>query len=184
MWQEKTLLQFLTPISRPWIGRPSEKLHENWAFLSFLFWKNFFPCIQNDKIRHFLDDKDTKGCSFRAYLWRAQCFALLAPARARAAHLPIRPTHPTQTSSSKSSSNALLLALITWALLALLCISNPITKCRKILSPVYHLKPWMIDNQFLVLNPRPTERISVISWTIFNPVALSCSANQRFSTSI
>ena len=26
---------------------------------------------------------------------------------------------------------------------------------------------WMVDNELLVQNPRPTERISVISWTIF-----------------
>ena len=33
-------------------------------------------------------------------------------------------------------------------------------------------------NEFLIRNPRPTERISAISWNIFNPVALSCSAVQ------
>ena len=33
----------------------------------------------------------------------------------------------------------------------------------------------MVDNELLVPIPRPTERISAISWNIFNPAVLSAA---------
>ena len=72
MWQENTLLPSLMLISRPWIGECTEKLHEIWVFLSFLFWKNFFICIRNDKIRQNLDHWETEDGGSGDDLWRKE----------------------------------------------------------------------------------------------------------------
>ena len=45
-------------ISLRWIPEGTEKLHEIWMFLSFLFWKNFCIRIQNDKIWQILGHWD------------------------------------------------------------------------------------------------------------------------------
>ena len=125
------------------------------------------------------------SCSRRKRV-RAQCFALLAlasPARARARCPPDPADPPNPNVLVQSSSNALLLALITSPLLALLCISIPISiryQNAERYDMISCISPNAMDygNQFLILNPRPTERISAISWNIFNPAALSCSAVQ------
>ena len=41
-------------------------------FLSFLFWKNFFICILNDKIRQILDHWETEDDGLTVNLWRAR----------------------------------------------------------------------------------------------------------------
>ena len=78
MWH----LQFWMWISLRWIREGTEKLHEIWMFLSFLFWKNFCIRIQNDKIWQILGHWDIQDngsvvdlCSIHSLIF----FAALLP---------------------------------------------------------------------------------------------------------